>query len=408
MAVRYFANGLPFDLIFVRATEGEPADTNNPSGFLVELPGEDTNDSSDDVTTDLSTIYAALQPGDIPGGQIGFYSGSLDSNHSLNTFYKTAVNYNSIQYNPFSACTDFSLNYYYIVINDDFTYIPRQTIENVTLILIGAGGGGGSGLGYTGGGAGGNYVKADITLTQGYTYEVTIGKGGAGGAFTSGNFNGANGISGGSTTFSGFNGTTLVATYEATGGGGGGGSKRGDTGQGGTNNNANSAGYGGTYNTVVSNTSGTGSGWGYNGAEITFPTDEVSDSNNPVTQNVTFPFAPGGGAGGRNSSVVQKPMMPGGGGVGAYQQQLQYGCDTNTTFSEDTGGNGGLGSMGISTFNGNSYYFNGNKYSVGSGGGGGGNNSANNYSSGGAGGNGLAILVVPRDNIVPPDPLLPS
>ena len=403
MADRYYANGLPLDLVFIEATDQQPADTNNPSGFKVEVP-VDTNDINDTNTVikDLSDIFAALKPNDVPGPQIQLFSESANDSNiiiSLSNFYKTDSNFLGLRYNPFSACKDISTDYIYFIINDDWQYIPRQNYEGVTLILIGAGGGGGSGLGYTGGGAGGNYLKKVITLTAGYKYIVTIGKGGAGGAYTYGNFYGNSGKPGGSTSFVEFNGVEPGDIFEfAAGGGGGGGSKRGTIGQGGTNNNPNNYGYGGTYSKTITNTSGTGKGYGYDGVSVTFPTEGIYSNGTTNTQTVTFTFAPGGGAGGRDSSGTRKPMMPGGGGVGIYQQQTQYGCDTNTTFGYDTGGNGGLGSMGISTFNGNFYNFDGNNYNVGSGGGGGGNNSARNYSRGGAGGDGLAILVVPKYN----------
>lgn len=392
----FTTNGLPLDLIFIKATDQEPADTNNPSGFKVELP-VDTNDTNDTNTVikDLSDIFAALKPNDVPGPQIQLFSQSANDSNiiiSLSNFYKTDSNFLALRYNPFSACKDLSADYAYFIINNDWDYTPQQTYTGVTLILIGAGGGGGSGLGYTGGGAGGEVkIIPNFTFEQGTRYETKIGKGGAGGKYQGGNFSGNPGSKGGDTIFL----KDDNAIYTAYGGGGGKNSRKGQTGSGGTNNNPNNYGYGGTYSKTITNTSGTGKGYGYDGVSVTFPTEGIYSNGTTNTQTVTFTFAPGGGAGGRDSSGTRKPMMPGGGGVGIYQQQTQYGCDTNTTFGYDTGGNGGVGSYGISTFNGNFYNFDGNNFNVGSGGGGGGNSSASHYSKGGTGGDGLLIAVVP-------------
>jgi hypothetical protein len=401
MTTQYYANGFHLDILFIKATETEPADTNNPSHFKVEVP-VDTNDTNDTntETKDLSEIYAALQTGDIPGPQISLFSGgAINTNNSLSNFYKSDSNYIALTYNPFSACTDQSLEYIYFIINDDWTFTPQQTYGGVTLILVGAGGGGGSGLGYTGGGAGGEVTTiSNFTFEQNAQYLTNIGKGGAGGKYQSGNFYGNPGSNGGDTVFTqvGGGGSTF---FTARGGGGGGGSGQGQTGQGGTNiqstNDPNNDGYGGTYGTTVTNTSGTGSGYGHDGVAVTFPTEGILSNGTSYNQTVTFKFAPGGGAGGRNSSGSPGLQFPGGGGVGVFGQQTQYGCDENTTFSYDTGGNGGRGSYGISTFNGNFYTFDGNNYNVGSGGGGGGNSSARHYSKGGTGGNGVLIAVVP-------------
>ena len=315
---------------------------------------------------DLSNIFQPYDGSSVKADLTGYTVANID----LNNKFQNLVGFDQTIYNPFSATT-IPTGYTYNIFSVSLQFITENPINNAYIFLIGGGGGGGSGLGYEGGGAGGNYIVAGPINLSG-TYNITIGNGGAGGAYTSGNYNGATGATGGTTTITGPAGFT---TLTATGGGGGGGSAVNKTGAGGTN--GYSLGHGGTNGFSVTNVQGTGSGYGQNGYEYIF-----QDGS-----GTKFKFGGGGASGGRNSTGSQPPATLGGGGV--------FNTYGSTTFTAETGGCGGTGSYGISTFQGFHYTFNENTYNTGSGGGGGGNSTASNYSSGGQGCGGLAIIYYP-------------
>lgn len=97
------------------------------------------------------------------------------------------------------------------VIKKSMSYTPAI---NCTAIVtcIGAGGGGGasgSGQAVATGGAAGGVCQSELSLTAGTTYTITVGAGGAGGTTTTSS---ANGVTGGTTSFTGSNITDMTAT----------------------------------------------------------------------------------------------------------------------------------------------------------------------------------------------------
>jgi hypothetical protein len=97
------------------------------------------------------------------------------------------------------------------VIRKSMSYTPAI---NCTAIVtcIGAGGGGGasgSGQAVSTGGAAGGVCQSELSLTAGTTYTITVGAGGAGGTTTTSS---ANGVTGGTTSFTGSNITDMTAT----------------------------------------------------------------------------------------------------------------------------------------------------------------------------------------------------
>lgn len=142
------------------------------------------------------------------------------------------------------------------------------------------GGGGGGGGWYGSGGAGGRYSTANMTLTGGTAYTVTIGNfGAANNVNASGGFGGT----GGTTTF---NGPTVVT---ATGGGGG------------SVRNFGTSGVGGNGGSGGAPAADAGTGWG----------------------------GGGGGYDGSNSSKSTSPSY-GGQNVGTGQLGVAIGLGTNT------------------------------------------------------------------------------
>jgi hypothetical protein len=313
---------------------------------------------------DLSNIFQPYDGTSVKANLTGFQVNGND----LNNLFQNIVGVNYLLYNPFSASTnETGLVYKIISVNSNFNLL--EPISNAYIVLVGGGGGGGAGLGFEGGGAGGAVTTVGpITLSVG-AYSVSIGTGGDGGQFQSGNLSGNNGISGGTTTVSGPGGFI----YTAAGGSGGGSSSVGNVGAGGTNGTSYGAG-GDNNNTYTNIQSGSGiyRGDGQNGYLYTF-----QDGT-----NTTFCFGAGGAGGGGYS--VLNPYLGGGGFVGTRN---------GITFTNTTGGCGGSGSAGIvDGYNGNYFSFNQINCNTGSGGGGGGNNQQGSYNNGGRGNNGLAML----------------
>ncbi len=322
---------------------------------------------------DLSTIF---QPWDGISKQAeptGFKVGTRD----LNELFENIVGIKSLGYNPFSASTT-PTGYTYGIFSTSDILNLTTAIGNVYGVVVGGGGGAGSGLGYNGGGAGGSVrTFGPITLNPG-NYIISIGAGGTGGRFISGDFNGEAGSPGGTTTLSGPGGFS----YTATGGGGGGNSAVNQTGAGGTNSSSGTYGTGGSHSTTYTNVqpgSGVYTGDGQNGYLYTF-----EDGT-----GTTYYFGGGGAAGGRNSSAstIPNPYLGAGGFVGTRN---------GTTFTNQTGGCGGNGYQGITRGNpGYPFTFNSINYNSGAGGGASGNNSSSNYYYSGSGSNGLVLLYFP-------------
>ena len=325
---------------------------------------------------DLANTFQPWDGTSSPADVTGYIANGFD----LNTIFQNLHSYVVTNYNPFSANTT-ATGYTYNIFSVNGILSLTQNVNNAYIFLIGGGGGGGSGTGYEGGGAGGTVTVTlgPVSLAAG-SYTITIGNGGAGGAYIQGLFRGFDGQPGGTTSMS-YSGSGFTPLTAAGGGGGGSGDKffvSPNIGLGGTNGNSSNQGFGGTHNVTVPNVQGNGNGYGYNGYQYMFQ-DGTS---------TTFNFGGGGGSGGRNSSsIVPSAASYGGGGlVGSYG---------SGTFTAETGGCGGTGSPGISTFPGFDYTFNGITYNTGSGGGGGGNSDSFDYSPGGQGNQGLAIIYYP-------------
>ena len=250
---------------------------------------------------------------------------------------------------------------------------------NIDYLVVGGGGGGGSanGASGSGGGAGEYLYKTGQTLSTGivYTYYVSVGANGVGGATTGNNGYGAAGTQGASSSFnndSAVGGGFGVSPYVQVNGG--------DGGSGGGANyptyspGSSTAVYpglgnsGGAGNTVNGGAGAYGSGGGGGAAQAGFPG--------------TTSVAGNGGDGIYNSITGTSTAYAAGGGGGIFAPSGQY------TFG--IGGSGGTGGSSSITNNASD-----GAPSTGSGGGGGSYaTSANPYQpfNGGNGASGIVIL----------------
>ena len=249
-------------------------------------------------------------------------------------------------------------------VDDDVTLETPQTYSAEYLVVAGGAGGGKSNAG--GGGAGGvltNYGGSAITLTNGATYTVTVGGGGA--AVTTVSTRGNNG------TNSVLSGTGISTVTAIGGGGGGNGVEDGlDGGSGGGGGYAGGAGGSGTV--------GQGNdGGGQNSSSPEFGAGGGGGAG-AVGGNGSN-NAGGNGGNGSSNSITGSAITYAGGGGGSVD-------GTNT--SAGTGGTGGGGDGKSSDPAGDG--------TGGLGGGGGGN--GNSPGIGGAGGSGVVILRVPTAN----------
>lgn len=232
------------------------------------------------------------------------------------------------------------------------------TMDNVSILVVagGGGGGGGSSGGGGGGGAGGLiFFNANYTLGVG-TYNVTVGAGGAG---TSNNTQGMNGLN----SFFG-NGTSNIT---ATGGGGGGTNPNGAAKNGGSGGGAGA----GAAAAIGSGIAGQGNNGG--GADNNPAHYGAGGGGGAGTVGSAGTSASGGGNGGygRNMTINGSTFCFAGGGAGAG-----YAASGGTIgLGMCGGGNGGLDSAGSNAV-----------ANTGSGGGGG------QTVSGGNGGSGIVII----------------
>lgn len=204
------------------------------------------------------------------------------------------------------------------------------------------GGGGGGGGWYGSGGAGGRHATANMTLTAGTAYTVTIG---ALGAANNVNASGGFGGTGGTTTF---NGPTVVT---ATGGGGGSVRNFGTSGVGGN------GGSGGAPAANASTGFG-GGGGGYDGSNSSFSTSPTQGGQSPGLGQLgvaiglgTDTRIPAGGAGGfRNGTnagfrsglggIYQGIYGLGAGHGGNYSTHNEEGQNGSTASGKGSGGGG--------------------------------------------------------------------
>ena len=233
----------------------------------------------------------------------------------------------------------------------------------VTYLIVAGGGAGGSGAG--GGGGAGGFLTGTNILTQGITYNITVGAGGSGAT---------NGIIGASGSNSSLTGITAVI------GGGGGGSY--NTG----NNNGASGGSGGggvgdsQSGSGITTTGGSAtSGQGFAGGSGKSSIGAGGGGGAGATGANVSTLSTAGGAGAASTITGSSVTYAGGGGGSAINSS-----------SAGSGGAGGGGAGGATNTSGAAGTTN-----TGGGGGGGG---AGGTGGGGNGGSGVVILSIPTAN----------
>ena len=260
---------------------------------------------------------------------------------------------------------------------------------NVDILLVGGGGSGGTGgvgsSGHAGGGAGAFRTVTSQALTVN-TFTVTVGAGATG----TYNASGADGTSGGATSFAG----PGISTITADGGGGGKGGHGSITYSG--NGSSGGAGYG------TGSTTSPGGAYGNAGANGRWST---SAPDKP------WAAAAGGGAGAAGSQAVNTSL----GGAGGAGSTNDYRTGSNVTYAGGGGGGGGVGQSPAQTNVGGAggsggggagtswtsgsvvrVSEDGTANTGGGGGGGGGNNETN---PSGSGGSGIVVVRYPTGNL---------
>jgi hypothetical protein len=192
-----------------------------------------------------------------------------------------------------------------------YSWVCPPDVKFINLTMIGAGGGGGGGggggIGNTvssstyhagGGGAAGcaglsgqcNFIQS-LPVTPGYTYGISVGNYGTGGAAGTSATAGSDGLLGGDTTFTYPNATVLTASGGAGGLGGYQGNNSGASADGGTSTAQSAPGYGlitdGSQVGLASGSNQTGSGSGNTAFQIyqiyTDVSNPLGTNNNAVT-----------------------------------------------------------------------------------------------------------------------------
>jgi hypothetical protein len=251
-------------------------------------------------------------------------------------------------------------------VDDDVTFETPQFIGTAEYLVVAGGGGGGLGNA-GGGGAGGyltNYGGTAITFTQGTTYTVTVGDGGAGkdGSVTGKGSNGADSVLSG----------PGISTITAIGGGGGGSGAAGQE-----DGLAGGSGGAGAYNG--------------NGGAGTAPQGNAGGSQN--TSAPEYGAGGGGGAGAVGEAGTSSKAGDGGVGVsnsitGAAVFYAGGGGGSNNSTNTGNSGNGGNGGGGNGGAGNTSTGQNGTANT----GGGGGASESSNRVTAGDGGSGVVIL----------------
>lgn len=216
----------------------------------------------------------------------------------------TGVYSKSVSYNPVSATTQSTYNYFLFTGNGSFIFNTIGT-TSVTFyyVVIGGGGAGGTGggtknYGSGAGGGGGQVQFGSVALTADTTFAVTVG---AGGTFRVG---GQNGNGGGSSSLIG--GSVSVTAAGGSGGSTTGGTptnggKGGNSGSGAVGGNGGTAGVNGSNGVVVSNSGSGGGGGGYGATAVS---SGGSSTYTFAGDGSTYQFSTGGGGGFRSSGGV--------------------------------------------------------------------------------------------------------
>ncbi len=309
-------------------------------GTLYYLGGQDSSSVSQ------STVYY----GTPSSGNVTTWGTATDGLPAARTDFGAAVWNNRLYVVGGASGTVGSVTY---TTGGTNTFVVPSNVNSITIKAWGAGGAGGGGSGSTGtGGAGGagGFAQATISVTPGWSLNVSVG---SGGTKVSTNSNGGNG--------GGYSAVQHTGTYliQAGSGGGGGGTL------GTTSGGAGGAG-GGSTGVAASNGSGTGPGGGGGGG--TTSAGGTAGAAGTATPNAA------GAAGAANA---------GGDGAGSS-------AACNTAMAGKTGGAGGTGAGGkggnVASCEGGG---GGGGGRFGGGGGGDNSNTANRAAGGGGGGSDL-------------------
>lgn len=306
-------------------------DTTNTMKLYINGVLVDTNSSVTETYSAQNTYIGSHFSG---GSPTSFLDGSIASVQ----IYSEELTNEQIKQN-FSALTKVYRNIETFTDVGTTTWTVPFGVTTVEYLVVGGGGGGGNGYDSGGGGGagGGMVLTGFINVSQGSTFDITVGQGGTGGADTRTNNNGTNG------------GNSVFGIIIALGGGYGAGSRTNNPGPAGVG-----AGLGGSAQSgsVSAPTGGNGGGGGNSGG--------------------------GGGGAGSDGSDRINASTPGTGGSGIASSI------SGVSVTYGAGGNGGSANNG--TINGTNGAVNTGK------GGGAGSSNSSDSSSGGNGGSGIVII----------------
>lgn len=224
------------------------------------------------------------------------------------------------------------------------------------IALVGGGGGGGNGDGGGGGGAGALLINTNFLIGGQFTYSISVGRGGYGGAAVGTCGAGEDGASttfGGIVALGGGGGGCSNPDYDGRSGGSGGGASQFFAGGSasascgsvvsGFSYFCNSGGTGNRSSTYRGGGGGGAGGAGINGTDVT-------PGNGGAGYMLPSEFGGGyvAGGGGGGNGVANYPLATGGSGVGG-----NAGAGNGSNGSADTGSGGGGGGVSISDLGGN-------------------------------------------------------
>jgi hypothetical protein len=257
-----------------------------------------------------------------------------------------------------NTITDGSYKVVTLLSNGSFN--TTETLNNVTILMIGGGGSGGTRLG-AGGGAGGIIYNSSYTINSG-NYDIVIGRGGESQPVSSG----TPGKNGSDTTFN---------SLRAIGGGGGG-----------------SGGAASYYN----GRSG-GSGGGATGGNLAYGGNGTFPQGLGGGNNTASALGGAGGGGYNNSGAIPSGSAGGNGGNGINYSingtNIYYaGGGGGSAYTSASAGTGGLGGGGNGSVN-DGTAINGTN-GLGAGGGGSGQQNVGPYNGGISGGGGSGIVII--------------
>ena len=329
--------------------------------------------SSDSVTeNNATTAYTELVAGKWTGtAAITSVTFSLGSGNFVegSTFYLYGISKVTSTPKATGGIVSQDATYWYHTFPFSSTFTATANLTADYLVVAGGGGGGFGDGGYVGGGGGAGGLRCTVTasggspgtvesalsLTNGTSYTVTVGGGGARGASS-----GTSGTQGGNSVFS-----TITSTGGGGGGFGGSGSSSSGTtggsggGGGGTNTSGSTAGSNGTTNQGFAGGSGRnrdgdsanlngGGGGGAGVAGTNGGNNTLGAGGNGVATSISglsVTYA-GGGGGGSNDFDGRASGGTGGGGAGATATGGNIAASAGTI---NSGGGGGGGQNGGSS-----------------------------------------------------------